>query len=254
MILASGCSFTWDPLTSWTRHIRNHSHNLARPGVGNEYITADAIRRLATERYQAAVIQLTISWRLDILVSTQDPHWDRARRSRAPWDTEHEYYGLRTEKLRVLRTTDQDHQWWANTPAGRLVAGVERAISRDQRMIRTLEALHRLQLYTRSQRIPTFIFWGWRDCLGPADVPELVDPVRELIDWTQVYETPMAEWMLERGYVGKLDEDHINTPPRGWTELAGVRKMVGHPEAAAQRAFAHEVIQPWLDSQLGDTR
>ena len=98
--------------------------------------------------------------------------------------------------------------------------------------------------------MPTLIFWGWRTCLGKPDNIYLVKPVWDMIDWDWIHPEPMAEWCLRNGYAGKLEEDHINTPPRGWIENEGVREMVGHPSVEAQRAFARTVVQPWINTTL----
>jgi len=249
VILVSGCSFTEDP-ESWGYCLRQPVVNVARGGMGNEYIIASAIRELAIGDYSAVVVQLSNYWRTEIYSGVSDPTWERARSSRAPWEMGRVHYSIPDTELVILRTTDRDHRWWRRLPGAKIIDGVDRAYSRDQRLIRTYEAIHRLQLYTDSIGIPTRIFWGWLSCDSQPDNPRLVNPVRQLIDWDRIDSQPMAEWCLANGYAGKLEEDHINNPPRGWTRNNGIREMVGHPSPEAHRAYADNVIGPWLDALL----
>lgn len=252
MIVVSGCSFTAD-CHSWAYNLNGSVDNLARPGMGNEYIIGSVIRRMADLSLpgaQAVIVQLSNYWRTEILSGPWDPTWERARRSRASWAMVEDHYSIPESELIVLRTTDRDHRWWAKLPGAKIIDGVERTISSDQRLIRTYEAIHRLLLYVDSVGIPCRIFWGWQSCIAPPNNPALVDPVIQMIDWDRIDSQPMAEWCLANGYAGKLEEDHINTPPRGWTDVNGVREMVGHPSPEAQSAYAQKVIQPWLNSIL----
>lgn len=252
MIVVAGCSFTEDD-SSWAYNLGCSVDNLARGGMGNEYIIGSAIRRLADlslPGVRAVIVQLSNYWRTEILSGVGDPTWERARRSRAPWEMARDHYSIPDSELIVLRTTDRDHRWWTRLPGAKLIDGVDRAISSDQRLIRTYEAIHRLQLYVSHINIPCRIFWGWQSCIVPPDNPALVDPVIGMIDWDRIDSQPMAEWCLANGYAGKPEEDHINTPPRGWIINNGVREMVGHPSSEAQSAYGREVIQPWLNSIL----
>ena len=221
--------------------------------MGNEYIISSVIRRmtdLSLPGIDAVIVQLSNYWRTEILSGPSDPTWERARRTRASWEVECHHYSIPQSELIVLRTTDEDHRWWTRLPGAGLIDGVDRAISSDQRLIRTYESIHRLLLYVDSVNIPCRIFWGWQSCIVPPNNPALVDPVRAMIDWDRIDSQPMAEWCLANGYAGKLEEDHINTPPRGWIINNGVREMVGHPSEEAHRAYAVRIIQPWLNSIL----
>ena len=249
MILVTGCSFTEDS-ESWGNNLDSAVVNLARGGMGNEYIIGSAIRELSVRTYSAVIVQLSNYWRSELLIGASDPGWIDARKSRARWEMNRLHYGISDSDLVVLRTTDRDHRWWSQKPARRLLDGVERGLTSDHRLIRTYEAVHRLQLYTDSVGIPTRIFWGWRTCRGIPSNPALVDPVANLIDWTRIDDEPMAEWCLANGYTGKLEEDHINKPPKGWTINNGIREMVGHPSPEAQRAYARRIIQPWINNIL----
>ena len=274
-IITTGCSFTHDP-DSWANILQDkisndhNVYNCAAGGVGQEYIVRSALLKLQqTQGSKICIAQFSGFWRLEFnvykdenmlfdKVITESPDWEHSR----TW-----YNGELTEdNFFILKTTDIGHQWWANRPTiKKTLDSIDQTIGPDQRLCWTYENILKLQLYCKQNNIPLFCFWGWGDCrptwndemldnpVNANDYP-LASKVYNLVDWNNFWfhtdKGGMADWMVEHGHTGKLEEDHTNNPPKGYHEQKGKKFMIGHPTLTAHDDFCNQVIVPWVNNVL----
>ena len=82
----------------------------------------------------------------------------------------------------------------------------------------------------------------------------LASKVYNLVDWNNFWfhtnKGGMADWMIDHGHTGKLEEDHTNNPPKGYYEQEGKKFMIGHPTLTAHKDFCDQVIVPWVNNVL----
>ena len=275
-IITSGCSFTHDPV-SWANILSEELSgnytvtNVAQGGVGQEYITRSAISALNNvPDKKICIVQLSSSYRVEFIIDKKEnpnlyekvkvnhgkDFFDKIHQTeyRTFWPKGttpgRQWYRLNDDTILLIRTTDVGHEWYnKNTEAGKMVNSINNLISLDQRLMWTYEHLARLQWYCKINNIPLFCFYGWRCMSNPYNV-ELVERSSCLIDWNNVWlydkDGGMADWMTDQGHHGKLDEDHTNKPPQGWTIVNGKKIMIGHPTAEAHRDFCKQIIIPWI--------
>ena len=68
--------------------------------------------------------------------------------------------------------------------------------------------------------------------------------------WFHKERLGLAEWGIDNGYTGDLNEDKINNPPQGWyiNDDTGEKEMVGHPSTQCHMQFALQVVKKWLEA------
>lgn len=265
-IITSGCSFTHDQ-DSWANILNEKLNdnynviNMAEGGVGQEYIIRSAISALQeTPGKKLCMVQLSSSYRVEMIVDEKEnpelykkivvDHNNDYFEKIQGTITNRKWYRLNDNTVLLLRTTDYGHNWYHHkTTAGKMVSSINKLISGDQRLLWTYEHVARLQWYCKLNNIPLFCFKGWR-CTSEACNTELVERSSRLVDWNNVWihgETGgMADWMIDQGHHGKLDEDHTNNPPQGYIIINGEKHMIGHPTPEAHNDFCEQIIVPWI--------
>lgn len=275
-IVTSGCSFTHDP-DSWANKLKDklpnnyNVSNVAEGGCGQEYIVRSAIIEL--EKFNGpkiCMVQLSGFWRsqihLDVL---EHPElFEKVKFERQDYD-ERSSYGFSFDDFIVLKTTDLHHEWWAKgayRSTRTIMKAYNEAVSHDQRLLWSYENISRLQMYCKINKIPLFCFYGWQGIETKPYNKKLVNLIRPQVDWNNIWFHKngggMAEWMLDHGHTGKLEEDRINKPPRGFSIETGYKwspksnssakeksewkTMVGHPTSEAHDDFCNQIIVPWV--------
>ena len=46
--------------------------------------------------------------------------------------------------------------------------------------------------------------------------------------------------------INNLLEDATNKPPKGWLMIDNKKTMIGHPSTECHKAFAEQIIRPWI--------
>lgn len=272
-IVTGGCSFTEDP-KSWANILQDklptkyNVYNCAMGGVGQEYIVRSTILKLQeTKDPKICIVQLSGFSRLEINIQKhENPLFDQITNDRPDWDYSRTWYNNAFDQndFFVLKTTDMGHHWWTKKPTvEKTLDAINQIYGIDQRLCLTYENILKLQLYCKQNNIPLFCFWGWAECRpcwfdekDRGGINEKIYPlaskIHKLVDWDNFWFhkdlSGMAEWMIDHGHTGKLEEDHTNNPPKGWFEYQGVRFMVGHPTAEAHDDFCSQVIVPWVNN------
>ena len=273
-IITSGCSFTEDP-NSWANVLqhklsKDHSvYNCAMGGVGQEYIVRSAMMKLhETKGPKICIAQFSGFSRIEINIEKQEnPLFEEIVRERPDWEHSRKWYDLGPWKLTqkdffILKTTDIGHHWWSKKPTvKKTLDAIDQIYGIDQRLCWTYENILKLQLYCKQNNIPLFCFWGWAEC-RPCYLDEGLDEskfplawkMHKLVDWDNFWlhnnRDGMAEWMIDNGHTGKLEEDHTNNPPKGYYEYQGKKFMIGHPTSIAHNDFCEKIIAPWVNNVL----
>lgn len=264
-IVTSGCSFTHDP-DSWANVLQKKLSdkytvtNVADGGQGQEYIVRFAIKQLEkTVGAKICIVQISgFSRALMYIDKLENPVLYEQIRNEGKY-RDQTFVGLNkvTRNMVGIKTTDIDHTWWKTFKLKNLrkvINGYNLAIATDQRIILSYENISRLQMYCKLNKIPLLCFYGWKQVEIEPNNPEFVNTIRSQVDWNNMWfhnkDGGMAEWMLDNGHHGKLEEDHINKPPTGIGKdpLSGNIFMVGHPTAEAHNDFCEQVIVPWVNS------
>lgn len=275
-IVTAGCSFTEDP-DSWANILQSklsndyNVYNCSKGGVGQEYITRSTLLKLneLKDSKTMCIIQFSGFSRLEIIVSAfENPLFEKVVQERPEWDIHRSWYNgiLKGDDTFVLKTTDAGHSWWKNKPTvEKMLDTVNQLYGMDQRLCRTYESILTLQMYCKQHNIPLLCFWGWADARPTwfaementpinKDRFPLASHVYNLVDWDNFWfhnnYSGMAEWMIDNGHTGKLEEDHTNNPPKGYHEYEGRKLMIGHPTMSAHNDFCEQVIVPWVNSVL----
>ena len=247
-IIVGGCSFTHAD-NSWARWIPS-VRNLGVGGVGNSYITSQLLRNLSSG--DICIVQYSSFWRKELMIPENHRFRSVVDNSLPSWDAGEELWGLSSQKIRILRTTDPEAEWWRSTPLHKFMNTWETWYSSEQRIIESLESICKLQWYCKLNDIQLFQFFGWEECIFHSDYVELIKPTWDLIDWDSIWFWDgwggMAEWCVDHGYTGDLSEDCINTPPQGVHRVSGRLRMIGHPSSESHYQFCSSVILPWLNS------
>jgi len=266
-IVTSGCSFTHDP-DSWANVLQKKLSdkytvtNVAQGGCGQEFIVRSAIMKLQQlEKPKICIVQFSGFYRVELIVDAlENPElYNKIKKEKEAdnrgFDPARNWYELDPNTLLLLRTTDQGHNWYKGIgTTGKFLEKINSTIGVDQRLLWTIESITRLQMYCKINKIPLFCFLGWRECLGQGYNHQLINRAKQLIDWGNFWfynnDGGMADWMLDHGHHGKLEEDHINKPPTGIGKdpLTKNTIMVGHPTAEAHNDFCEQVIVPWVNS------
>jgi len=265
-IVTSGCSFTHDP-DSWANVLQKKLSdkytvtNVAQGGVGQEYIVRSAIMKLQQlTTPKLCIVQFSGFWRVELIVDQlENPELykkiKKEKQSKQGLDPSRSWYELDNNTIILLRTTDQGHNWYQGiSTAEKFIDKINSTIGADQRLLWTIDSIAKLQMYCKINKIPLLCFLGWRECLGQGYNQQLTDRAKQLVDWNHVWfhnkDGGMADWMLDNGHHGKLEEDHTNKPPTGIGKdpLTGNTIMVGHPTLTAHNDFCEQVIVPWVNS------
>lgn len=272
-IVTTGCSFTHDP-DSWANVLPNKLsedyklHNCAMGGVGQEYIVRSAILKLQKlDEPKLCIAQFSGFSRIEINIQKhENPLFEEIVNDSISWGDDRVWYdNLSNEKdFFILKTTDIGHTWWTKRPAiEKNLDAIDQSMGIDQRLCWTYENILKLQMYCKLNNIPLLCFWGWGDCrptwfdeIKKGSINEekypLASQVYNLVDWKNFWFHNefggMAEWMLDNGHTGKLEEDHTNNPPQGWYLHEGKKLIIGHPTLTAHNAFSEQIIVPWVNS------
>lgn len=260
-IITGGCSFTHDP-DSWANILKNKLSNdytitnIAEGGVGQEYIVRCTIDKLEkTQGPKICMVQFSGWTRLELIVDLKENRgrFEKLKNDKRHAGTDPSRLWYDSKEIILLRTTDWGHNWFEfGSYAGKLVDKINTIISFDQRLMWSYEHIARLQWYCKINNIPLFCFYGWQDCKEKGKNVSLVNRSRRLVDWNNFWfhgeQGGMAEWMLDHGHHGKLEEDKTNTPPTGigFDPVLDRSMMVGHPTPEAHNHFCDEIIMPWI--------
>jgi len=274
-IITAGCSFTEDS-HSWANVLQNklsknyNVYNCAMGGVGQEYIVRSAMMKLhETKGPKICIAQFSGFSRIEINIEKQEnPLFDKIMKELPDWEHNKTWYNktLSQDDFFILKTTDIGHHWWSRKPTvAKTLDTINQIYGIDQRLCWTYENILKLQLYCKQNNIPLFCFWGWADCRpcylegasnGKIDERKfpLASKMYNLVDWNNFWFhnncDGMAEWMIDRGHTGKLEEDHTNNTPKGYYEYEGKKFMIGHPTSTAHNDFCEQVIVPWVNNTL----
>ena len=238
-IVTSGCSFTHDP-DSWANVLQKKLSdkytvtNVAQGGVGQEYIVRSAIMKLQQlTTPKLCIVQFSGFWRATLhLDKLENPElFEKLKSEKIKWDTRQCYNeSIKIDNMIMLKTTDLNHAWWDSSKlelTSKIINGYNLAVSSDQRTMLSYENISHLQMYCKLNKIPLLCFFGWQDCLEHPYNIELVNQIREQVDWKNIWFHKngggMAEWMLDNGHHGKLEEDKTNNPPTGLENVRGHR-------------------------------
>lgn len=259
-IITSGCSFTHDP-DSWANVLQKKLSdkytvtNIAQGGVGQEYIVRCTIDKLEkTQGPKICMVQFSGWSRLELIIdkNENEEKFKKLKNEKNFRGTDPKRLWYDNPAVLLLRTTDRGHNWFEfGSYASKLVDKINKTISFDQRLMWSYEHIARLQWYCKINNIPLFCFYGWVDnWKGYND--NLVNKSRVLVDWDNFWlhndQGGMAEWMLDHGHHGKLEEDVTNTPPTGigFDPVLDRSIMIGHPTPEAHNHFCDEIIIPWI--------
>lgn len=282
-IITSGCSFTHNP-NSWAECLKKHYQNdpvsvinVAQGGVGQEHIVRSSLVALQkSKNKKICIAQFSGFTRMEVIVDEKErPELYDAikldnKYSKIEFETGLKFGGLvegrewsnhYIDSIILVRTTDNENDltWYQKkSTAGKVIDRYDKILGFDQRQMLTYEHIASLQWYCKLNDIPLLCFWGWNEHArtGRPYNEEVVNASRDLVDWDNFWlynkTGGMAEWMLEQGHHGCLDEDHANKPPTGWAVdgVTGEKYMIGHPTPEAHKDFCNQIIVPWVEERL----
>lgn len=277
-VITTGCSFTHAP-DSWANVLPTKLSNnflvknVAQGGVGQDYNTRMAVSTL--EKFSGrklCIAQISGFARFEMIIdqleqpdlyNTLKPTEEEEHKFLTNFDVyslnprglrpKESWYELEKDTIMLLRTTDRDHNWYKSGHTAKWVENARKVlISTDQQLIWAYERIAFLQMYCQINNIPLLCFLGWRNCMQEPYNTELVNRSKNLVNWDKFWfydgNGGMAEWMIDQGYHGNLEEDQTNNPPTGIGYDPSINKkiMIGHPTAEAHEAFCKEIIIPWI--------
>jgi len=242
-IVTSGCSFTHAP-NSWANYLKGQYDlvNVAEGGGGNEMNIRNIIRAVHEHQPDLAILQISGIDRYELI---SDEHIEFESDAVVP-----------TGNYTWLKSTGDIE--WAKGVDPRVSKPIENYMkycyNETHQILRTLYSIKNFQTVCEQKNIRHKIFC-WMKVFGNLK-KQIIKQNSELafwydnIDWSTFWfhnqNEGLSEWGIDHGYTGAIHEDHINTPPQGWTIIEGRKTMVGHPSTECHRAFAEQVVKEWI--------
>ena len=270
-ILTTGCSFTHMD-RSWANYLSKKYDltNVAQGGAGNEFNFRNAGLELLQNDYDIAIFQLSGINRFELILAE-----DNFEVLSDITDKSNHAHLSAKENYCWIKSTG-DYEWWNvnlwnSTPknvfdikerkiknfCGKFVKNYRMyADNYPIRLIDSLTAIVNVQNICKLRNVKP-LFFSWMKELHQEKYqmeikknPSEIGAWYDQIDWSNWWfhndNEGLAEWGIDNGYAGVLDEDHINNPPTGWSIIDGKKTMIGHPSTECHKAFAEKVIKPWI--------
>ena len=258
-IITTGCSFTHES-DSWANYLGGGVEpypdgqydlvNVAEGGAGNEMNIQNAILDIHKNNYTHCIVQISGICRFELVV-------DERIESANDWF-------IPKENCTWIKSTG-DQEWWlrekyqtetqAKLVNNALTNYTKHCYSEYQQIIRTLRAIVNCQTLCKHKQIKQ-LYFCWKDefsqYFNTIKKSEELTAWWDQIDWSLFWfhnnQGGLSEWGIDHNFTGKLDEDHVNNPPKGWLMIDNKKTMIGHPSTECHLAFAEQVIKPWVNN------
>ena len=252
-IITTGCSFTHAP-DSWANYLKEKYNikNVAQGGAGNEMNIRNAMLDIHKNNYTHCIVQISGINRFELVI---DEHINSQNVFLVP-----------NEQYTWIKSTG-DQEWWHSwakenitTEQTKLVTNalnnyMKHCYSEYHQILKTLMAIVNCQTLCKQKQIKQLYFCWKKELWQYVDV---IKKSKELtawwdqIDWTMFwfhgpYEG-LSEWGIAHEFTGNLLEDATNKPPKGWLMIDNKKTMIGHPSTECHKAFAEQIIRPWIDN------